>query len=543
MAGCAPVCFDAGPSAIADFARLARGAELRIGADVLARVERGRELAGRLVESARARGEPIYGLSTGVGDLYDQVGAPQDPAGAQMGLLRSHACAVGRPHGQAAVRAIMGAQIKALAQGRSAARPVLIETMAQMLNRGVVPIAPSQGSVGYLTATAHIGLAVFGEGEAWFAGRRLAAAEALAAAGIAGLSPGPREGLALISGTYEISGIGALAAHAARGLVGVADLAAAMSLEALRGNTRGYDARVQSMRPHPGQIETARRLRALLAGSQIVAANRAHRLHDPLSLRCVPQVHGSVRDALDYVETALTTELNAVTDNPVFVVAGEGAEALASLSDADAAGFGGERAGEGAEALALPNGNGHGAPVALALDLLAIAVAEISTMSQARSDRLTNAHVSELPPFLAGGAAGMCGLMIPPYAAAALAAENRALASPATVHTTSTCAGQEDHVSMGTGAAVKARQAVANAERIVAIELLCAAQALEFHRPALPGAATGAAYQLIRDRVPPRDTDRFMAPDVEAVWELVAGGALDRLVERHVAEGGGKNGP
>ena len=222
------------------------------------------------------------------------------------------------------------------------------------------------------------------------------------------------------------------------------------------------DARLQALRPHPGQVVTARRLRAILAGSEIIEVFRNHRLQDPLSLRCIPQVHGAVRDCLDYVVAVLDCEINSVTDNPVFIpVDGP----------------------EGEELQALPGGNGHGAPVATALDCLAIAIAELSTMSQVRSDRLTNSHLSELPPFLVAGSGASSGFMIPPYVAAALAAENRAHAAPATVHTVSTCAGQEDHVSMGTTAAIKARRAAWNAGHILAVELLCAAQALDFHAP------------------------------------------------------------
>ncbi|HEY5880366.1 MAG TPA: aromatic amino acid ammonia-lyase [Nakamurella sp.] len=294
-----------------------------------------------------------------------------------------------------------------------------------------------------------------------------------------------REGHALISGTFEISGIGALAVGKVQTLIDVADIAGAMSVEALRGNTRGFDARLQALRPHPGQVVTARRLRAVLAGSEIIEQFRDHRLQDPLSLRCIPQVHGAVRDCLDYVVAVLECEINSVTDNPVFVpVDGP----------------------EGGELQALPGGNGHGAPVATALDCLAIAIAELSTMSQARSDRVTNSHLSELPPFLVAGSGPGSGFMIPPYVAAALAAENRAHAAPATVHTVSTCAGQEDHVSRPRRP--RSRPAGWNAGHILAVELLCAAQALDFHAPLRPGVGTGEAHAAIRRLVPTRGGGR-----------------------------------
>ncbi|MBY0689116.1 aromatic amino acid lyase [Microbacterium marinilacus] len=432
-------------------------------------------------------------------------------ASTQLGMLRSHASGLGAPHDEPAVRAIMATMLAALAQGRSGVGVALVQRLAAMLNRGVTPWAPSQGSVGYLTATAHIGLVLFGRGRAWYGGQLLDGAEALRRAGLDVVEPGPREGHALISGTYEITGIGALAAHAARALIDVADVAGALSLEALRGNQRGFDPRVQVMRPHPGQVATAARLRALLEGSEILAANRDHRLQDALSLRSIPQVHGAVRDALAYVEGVIEIEINAVTDNPVFMIEDE-------------------------ELVALPNGNGHGAPTALALDVLAIAIAELSTMSQARSDRLTNQHLSELPAFLVPDGSAASGFMIPPYAAAAIAAENRALAAPATVHTVSTSAGQEDHVSMGTTAAIQARTAAHNATGILAIELLCATQAADFHAPLRPGAGTRAAHAVIRRAVAFRDSDREMAPDIEAVRVLIADGALAGEVARALAE-------
>jgi histidine ammonia-lyase len=379
--------------------------------------------------------------------------------------------------------------------------------MAEMLNRGVVPWSPAKGSVGYLIATSHIGLVIFGEGKAWFEGELLSGREAMERASIEIIPPGPREGHALISGTYEITGIGALAIHHAEELVAIADVAGAMSLEALKGNSRGYDARLQNMRMHPGQIATAKRLRALLEDSAVLGAHRDYRLQDALSLRCIPQVHGAVRDAVAYCRDVLTIEVNSVTDNPVFVI-------------------------EDGELVPLPGGNGHGAPTALALDVLAIAIAHVSTMSQARSDRLTNGHISELPPFLAGESGANSGFMIPPYAAAAIAGDNRNLASPSSVHTVTTCASQEDHISMGVSAAIKARTAADNLADIISIELICAAQGLDFHRPLRPGKGTGAAYDAIRSVVATRDEDRAMYPDLQAVRQLIDNSTLGDAVEQ-----------
>jgi histidine ammonia-lyase len=280
-----------------------------------------------------------------------------------------------------------------------------------------------------------------------------------------------------------------------------------MTVEAVRGNVRGFDARLQNLRPQPGQIVTAARLRNLLDRSEIIEANKNHRLQDALSLRCIPQVHGAVRDALDYCGTALRIDVNSVTDNPVFIV-------------------------EEGELIALSGGgNGHGAPTALALDHLAVAIAALSTMSQARSDRLTSAHLSGLTAFLADGKGANSGMMIPPYVAAALAADNRGLASPASVHTVSTCAGQEDHVSMGVAAAKKARTAADNLTDILSVEFLCAAQALDFHRPLKAGKGTEAAYRRIRASVAPRDADRDMYPDLAAVRALIDDGSLAAAVD------------
>jgi len=495
------------PTSIAEIAAIAGGARISLCPDA---IDGMRPVQQRL-HRAISEGQAIYGLTTGVGDLYSVRLQPGDVAQAQLNMLRSHASGMGAPLDELAVRAIMATMVKALLQGFSGVSPELVQTMAEMLNRGVVPWSPAKGSVGYLIATSHIGLVIFGEGKAWYRGELLPGREAMQRASIEVLMPGPREGHALISGTYEITGIGALAVHHADQLVDIADIAGAMSLEALKGNSRGYDARLQTMRPHPGQIATATRLRALLEGSAVLEAHRNHRLQDALSLRCIPQVHGAVRDAIAYCRDVLTIEVNSVTDNPVFVV-------------------------EDGELVPLPGGNGHGAPTALALDVLAIAVAHVSTMSQARSDRLTNGHISELPSFLVGAGGANSGFMIPPYAAAAIAGDNRSLASPSSVHTVTTCASQEDHVSMGVSAAIKARTASDNLADILSIELICAAQGLDFHLPLRPGKGTAAAYDAIRRVVPPRDEDRAMYPELHAIRQLIDNSTLAKAVENAITK-------
>ena len=495
------ITFGSAPSSVDDIYLIAQGTRVSLDPQALDNMQR----ISRYVHQAIARGDVIYGLTTGVGDLVttrltaDQVGATQ------MNMLRSHACGVGPDLSIREVRAMMAVTLKSLLQGYSGVSPSLAQRLADMLNRGVTPWSPARGSVGYLIATAHIGLAVFGEGQCWYQGQLLPAAQALALAEIPPYEPGPREGHALVGGTYEITALGCLAVADFRRLLPVADMAGGMCLEALRGNTRGFDARLHQLRPHPGQQETARILRTLLRGSEILETYRDYRVQDALSLRCIPQIHGAVRDQLAHCEQVITRELNSVTDNPLFVI-------------------------EDDQLVTLPGGNGHGAPVALALDALAIAIAQLSTASQARSDRITNAHLSGLPAFLVATGSGSSGMMIPPYVAAALAGDNRSLAGPASIHTVSTCAGQEDHISMGVSAARKAIKAVENAQEIVAIELLCACQGLAFHHPLRAAAASEATLAMVRQVVPFRERDTPLYPDIHAVRDLIRTGQLSTLL-------------
>ncbi|EHD19994.1 MULTISPECIES: HAL/PAL/TAL family ammonia-lyase [Brenneria] len=486
-------------SSPADIVGIADGARVELEATAL----EGMLTVNRRIHQAIAQGRVIYGLTTGVGDLVTQRLSADDIADVQLNMLRSHACGVGAPLAEREVRAMMAVMLKSLLQGYSGVSPALAALMAEMLNKGVTPWSPAKGSVGYLIATAHIGLAVFGIGKCWYQGALLPAKEALERAGIELRTPGPREGHALVSGTYEITALGCLAVETFQALLPVADAAGAMSLEALKGNTRGYDARLHALRPFHGQQETARILRSLLTDSEILHKYRDFRVQDALSLRCIPQIHGAVRDQLAHCRQMVTTELNSVTDNPVFLL-------------------------EQDELVVLPGGNGHGAPLALSLDALAIAVAQLSTASQARSDRLTNSHLSGLPAFLIAQGGANSGMMIPPYVAAALAGDNRALAAPASVHTVSTCAGQEDHVSMGVSAARKALEGIENAVDILAIELLCATQALEFHRPLRASRGSETVLAAVRRQVPFRQQDREMAPDMRAVRDLISGGELLR---------------
>jgi histidine ammonia-lyase len=374
-----------------------------------------------------------------------------------------------------------------------------------MLNAAIHPVVPSRGSLGAsgdLAPLAHIALVVIGEGEATVDGAGPGPGrEALARAGLAPLDLGAKEGLALLNGTQLMGGIGALAHHDALRLALSADVIGAMSLEAMLGTGAAFDEALIGARPHPGQVASARHLRELLVGSQIWESHRAdtvHRLQDAYSLRCMPQVHGAARDAMAELERVLAVEINAATDNPLVFPSGE----------------------------VVSGGNFHGEPLALALDYATMAVTELASISERRTARLVDAHLSGLPAFLTDAPGVRSGLMIAHYTAAALVNELKTLSHPSSVDTIPTSANQEDHVSMGGTAALHLREAVDRAEQVLAIEALCAAQGLDFRAPLRPGAGVAAAHEMIRRRVPHLDADRSPSPDIAAVRELVHGGDL-----------------
>jgi histidine ammonia-lyase len=395
-----------------------------------------------------------------------------------------------------------------LARGHSGVRPLVVETLLGHLNADLLPIVPQQGSVGAsgdLAPLAHLALLLLGEGEGLLRGELLPAAEAQRRAGLRPLVLGPKEGLALINGTQMTAAIGALALLEARDAAALADLAGACSLEALKGSHRAFDPRIHELRPHPGQIASASNLRALLADSEIL---RSHdgcgRVQDAYSLRCMPQVHGAAREVLSFTGSVLGIEINAVTDNPiVFPESGD----------------------------LLSGGNFHGEAPALALDALAMAAAEIASISERRIERLMNPALSGLPPFLTRDPGVNSGLMMAQVTAAALVSENKVLCHPASVDSIPTEAGQEDHVSMGPWAARKARTVVAHARRVLAIELLCACQALDLLRPLKPGRGVAAAFDRVRRDVPFMETDRVLASDIRDVEALLASGAVRAAAE------------
>jgi histidine ammonia-lyase len=460
-------------------------------------------------------GDHTYGVNTGFGRFVSETIPPEHAAELQLRLLRSHACGVGEPYPDEIVRAAMLLRANTLAKGYSGARVETIELLLDVLAAGIVPLVPSRGSVGAsgdLAPLAHLALPLVGEGEATLDGRRVSGAEALAAHGLAPVTLAAKEGLSLINGTQFMTAMATLALVRAGRLARTADVACAMSVEALQATPTSFHPAIHDARPLPGQGRSAATLRALLDGSAIVESHRwCDKVQDAYSLRCAPQVHGASRDLLDHVERTVAVELNAATDNPLVLLD---------------------------EGIIVSNGNFHGQPIAIGLDCIAIACAELASISERRTERLVNPSLSDgLPPFLVAREEGLnSGFMIPQYVAAALVSENKALSHPASVDSIPTSAGQEDHVSMGNGAGLKALQVVQNAERVLAIELLAGAQAVEFLAPLQPGTGVRAARAFVRtlsDRV---REDRPLSADIERVAASIRDGSLLDAVARDVPE-------
>jgi len=480
---------------------------LRLAPAAWRRVRRAHAVVRRIV----AEGRTVYGVSTGFGRLQN-VAIPRAGLSAlQLNLLRSHAAGVGPPLPGEQVRLAMALRANTLARGHSGIAPPVLRLLLSMFDRGVVPRVPCQGSVGAsgdLAPLAHIGLVLVGEGEATFRGRLLPGAEALRRAGLRPARLGPKDALCLVNGTQVTNAIGLAALARADGLVRAADVAAAMTLEALRGSVRPFRPGVQAVRPHPGQAVVAANVRRLVRGSEVPATHRLPhgRVQDAYSLRCVPQVHGAARDALVHALEVAIREANATTDNPL-VLPGEAEEVVSA-------------------------GNFHAEPVALAFDYAAMAAAEIASISERRTESLVNPDLSGgLPPFLAEEGGLHSGLMIVQVVAAALVAENRVLCHPASVDSLPTSGGQEDHVSMGTHAARKFLDVVANAERVIAAELLCAAEGLEHLRGTRPGAGVAAAWRAVRSAAPRRRGDHPPSPRLERLATLVRDGRLVAAAE------------
>jgi histidine ammonia-lyase len=477
------------------------GEKVALAAAARTRMERSR---ARVEKAARSR-EPVYGVSTGFGALAGTRVAPLRQPELQLALIRSHAAGMGPPVEEEVVRATMLLRARTLAMGLSGVRPVVAEALIAMLNAGLTPVVPRHGSVGCsgdLAPLAHIGLTLVGEGEVTDAeGVRKPASAALKAARLKPLKLETKEGLSLINGTDGMLGMLALACADAELLFRTADVTAAMSAEALMGTDRPFQARLHEIRPHPGQVASAANLVRLMRGSSIVASHRhsQHAVQDSYSVRCSPQVAGAARDTLEFARRIAAVELSSTVDNPVVMENGD----------------------------VESTGNFHGEPLAFAADFLAIAAAEVGSIAERRVDRLLDPHRSEgLPPFLAEEPGVNSGLMVAQYTAAALVAENRRLAAPASVDSIPTSGMQEDHVSMGWGAALKLRSVLDNLGHILAVELVAAARAQDLRRPLQASPATAAVRDALRKRVPGVGTDRVLAPELAAAEALIRSAAI-----------------
>jgi histidine ammonia-lyase len=465
-----------------------------------------------LIESILAEGETVYGVNTGFGKLADVSIAPEHLAQLQTNLVRSHAGGLGVPLSVGESRAMVLLRANVLAKGLSGCRVALVERLVALLNAGIAPVIPEKGSVGAsgdLAPLAHLALVVIGEGEAFYQGERLAGGEALRRAGLEAMALEAKEGLALLNGTQAMTAVGGLAVARAERVVRLADLAGAMSLEALMGTPTAFDPRIHEARPHAGQMAAAKHLMELLEGSEIREAHREHdrRVQDAYCLRCMPQVHGAVRGVLEHVAGVLEVETGSATDNPL-VFAADSTK--------------GQKDG------VLSGGNFHGAPLAYAFDYAALALTDLGGITERRIDRLLNPDINEgLPPFLSPDAGLSSGFMMAQIVAAALINECQVLAHPSSTGSIPTSGGKEDHVSMGMTGALKLRQIVENAERILAIELMCAAQALEFRRPLKPSRAVGQAAEAVRAVVPRLEQDRPLSGDIERLAEAVRAGKFD----------------
>ncbi len=504
------------PLSIDDVVAVANGRSVTLDPAILPRIERARAAVDQLV----ARGEVVYGITTGFGRFKDKIISPDQVKQLQINLVRSHAVGVGPDLPETVVRAMLLVRASTLALGYSGVRPQIIHLLLEMLNKGVHPRVPAQGSLGAsgdLAPLAHLTLVLIGEGEAYYQGVLINGRSALEQAGLLPAELEAKEGLALLNGTTFMVGMGALLVRRAINLAITADAAACLSLEALHGTDRAYDPRVHAARPHPRQIDCAAFLRKILTGSQLLRSHDPLNVQDPYTLRCVPQVHGAVRDAIAYARWVINIELNSANDNPlIFVDEQTGAIDVISA------------------------GNFHGEPIAIAMDYLALALTELGNMSERRIARLVDADSNGgvLPMFLTEHGGLESGLMMAQYTAAALASENKVLAHPASADSIPSSANVEDHVSMGATAVRQVAQILDHVETIVAIELLCAAQGVEFRQQQMGnkkmGVGTAVSYHLIRQKVPFLPHDTVLSPHMEQVRQLVAEGTIKEAVEEAV---------
>jgi histidine ammonia-lyase len=472
--------------------------------EAAAKMSRSRSVIDAIIREERA----VYGVSTGFGKLSDVHISPDQITPLQHNLIRSHASGVGEPFSETEVRALMLLRANVLAKGLSGARPVVAERLCDLLNHHVYPAIPCRGSVGAsgdLAPLAHLALVLIGEGEVFSLSTKITGREAFEGIGVPPLDLQAKEGLALLNGTQATLATGIISARRAEQLLNLADVAGAMSLEALKGSPAAFDPRIHQARAHPGQIHVAERLSRLISGSEIRESHiDCGRIQDAYSLRCMPQVHGPVRECLEHVRRTAGIELNSATDNPlVFAESGD----------------------------VLSGGNFHGQYLGLAFDFLTISLSVLANISERRIERLLNPEYGDLPPFLADNPGLNSGFMIAQVAAAALSSENKVLSHPASVDSIPTSGNKEDHVPMAMGAALKLKQVVANVERILAIEFLCAAQGIDYLRPLKSGAVIEAAHRYIRSRISHVSVDRVLSSDIETMVAIMNETEFIRLAE------------
>ncbi|MCY1023842.1 histidine ammonia-lyase [Pyxidicoccus sp. MSG2] len=465
-----------------------------------------------LVDRVAAGDTPSYGINTGFGTLAEVRIDKKDLRDLQRNLILSHACGVGTPLPLPEARALLLLRCNVLAKGYSGIRPETLGLALDMLNRDVVPVVPERGSVGAsgdLAPLAHLALVFIGEGEAFHQGQRMPARQALEKAGLQPVVLEAKEGLALVNGTQAMCAVGTLLQLRAETLADIADVAGAMTLEGLLGSHKPFIPEIHDVRAHPGQKDCAAHLRRILAGSELVETHvNCSKVQDPYSLRCMPQVHGAAREGMAFARRILEVEVNSATDNPLVFTETE---------------------------RIVSGGNFHGQPISLAMDVVAMALTQLSSISERRVEQLVNPSLSGLPAFLAKNSGLNSGFMIAQVTSAALVAESRVLSHPASVDSIPSSAGREDHVSMGMTAALKGRQVSDFTRSCLAIEVLCAAQALDFRLPVKPGKGALAAYELVRSKVPHMDRDRELHKDIEAVSQLIDSGALHAAVKSATA--------
>ncbi len=464
------------------------------------------------VEKILAEKRIVYGVTTGVGELVNQCISPEDAETLQKNLIRSHSTNVGEAFPEDVVRAIILLRANALAKGFSGVRLVVIETLIELLNKNIYPFIPEKGSVGAsgdLSPLSHLALVLMGEGECLVEGKRVPSLEVFVNSSIYPIILKAKDGLALINGTQVMASIACLVVEEAELLLKNAQIAGAMSLEALKGTSKAFDEKIHLVRPHAGQIKCAANMRKIVAGSEIIASHKnCEKVQDAYTLRCIPQVYGPIMETIEYAKNVLSIEINSATDNPLV------------FADSEEV---------------ISGGNFHGEPLAFIMDYLGIALSEIGNISERTTDRLVNPHLSGLPPFLTKGDGLNSGFMISQYTAAALVSENKILAHPASVDSIPTSAGQEDHVSMGSIAARHAWEILKNLENVLAIEMLSAAQGVDFQE-LLPGEGTKAAHDLIRQSISHLAEDRIMYLEIEKMRELIVSGKIVNAVEKVVGE-------